>query len=268
MSPAAAATPHRFALLDGIRGVAAMFVVTRHVSIFPDIMYGRSYLAVDIFFLLSGFVIAHAYDTRLSEGRLSIWEFMKVRIIRLYPIFLFSVIAIIALKPPFLFPNGFDFTSVLVIIMTLFLLPSYVSGRGLFPFGNGYWSLFFEMLMNLVYAVIRPKLSDKVLLAIVIFAGSALAIMVSLYGKMDMGYKWDFSLLGGLLRSAFGIFLGIFMFRHRDRWPNLIGFVPNWLAPWLILLVVSAILILPTTYRFNGVIDAFIATLPLDVIQS
>src|SRR4051794_20912274 len=84
--------PHKFLALDGIRGVAALFVLTLHVSHYFGFSFVRSYLAVDVFFMLSGFVIAHAYDSRLAARSLTAREFMGVRIARLYPMYLLSAL--------------------------------------------------------------------------------------------------------------------------------------------------------------------------------
>ena len=72
-----------FVTLDGLRGIAALAVVTRHAPYFRNPFF-ESYLAVDFFFVLSGFVLAHAYGQRL-RGNLSILDFVKIRIVRLYP---------------------------------------------------------------------------------------------------------------------------------------------------------------------------------------
>src|SRR5262245_45457012 len=88
---AGAEDAHRFLVLDGLRGLAAFAVILDHVSSvtlrhwFP----GR-YLAVDFFFVLSGFVLAHAYGERL-QSQLSPWRFMCIRMIRLYPLYLLGL---------------------------------------------------------------------------------------------------------------------------------------------------------------------------------
>lgn len=91
--------PH-FALLDGMRGVAALAVVIFHFMewVYPEShqnVLGHGFLAVDFFFCLSGFVIGYAYDERLSS--LGIWAFFKARLIRLHPlVVLGSVLGLLA----------------------------------------------------------------------------------------------------------------------------------------------------------------------------
>ena len=75
-------------LLDGLRGVAALMVVWFHVceafaTSHVDQRINHGYLAVDFFFVLSGFVIGYAYDDRW--GRMTYRDFFKRRLIRLHP---------------------------------------------------------------------------------------------------------------------------------------------------------------------------------------
>lgn len=81
----------RFVTLDAMRGIAALVVVGRH---FTDASGGHaaqfSYLAVDVFFLLSGFVLSLSYRRRFDAG-MSAAEFMKLRVIRLYPLYFVGI---------------------------------------------------------------------------------------------------------------------------------------------------------------------------------
>lgn len=82
------ASKPRYEILDGLRGVAAMIVVAYHLletyTANPmEQLLNHGYLAVDFFFVLSGFVIGYAYDDRWD--RMSLWDFFKRRLIRLHP---------------------------------------------------------------------------------------------------------------------------------------------------------------------------------------
>src|ERR1700722_12878203 len=75
-----------FSGLDGLRGVAALFVAMRHISFFHNLGVHGGYLAVDLFFVLSGFVIANAYEARLAGGP-SAPRFLVLRYVRLWPVY-------------------------------------------------------------------------------------------------------------------------------------------------------------------------------------
>jgi peptidoglycan/LPS O-acetylase OafA/YrhL len=82
-------TKSHYQILDGLRGVAALIVVMFHTfevyskGDHSKQILNHGYLAVDFFFLLSGFVVAYAYDDRW--GKMSQWDFYKRRLIRLQP---------------------------------------------------------------------------------------------------------------------------------------------------------------------------------------
>ena len=154
--------PH-YDLLDGLRGVAALLVLWYHVfegyqfaGNQPIIEFmNHGYLAVDFFFILSGFVIGYAYDDRMRRT-LTLGGFFKRRLIRLHPmVMLCAVIGMIT----FYVQGGvkWDGTQVatsavmLSLLMTMFLLPvlpgtyGEVRGNGeMYPLNGPSWSLFFE----------------------------------------------------------------------------------------------------------------------------
>src|ERR1700730_14280201 len=98
-----------FNTLDGIRGVGAVLVMMRHVPyLFGPIRVPESFLAVDLFYLVSGFVVAHAYGERLARGGF-FGGFVKTRIIRLYPLYLVGLVVgvITAVASMAADPHGF-----------------------------------------------------------------------------------------------------------------------------------------------------------------
>ena len=91
--------PH-YPILDGLRGIAAVVVVWYHIfeafaTSHLDQIINHGYLAVDFFFMLSGFVLAYAYDDRW--GKMSTGAFLKRRLIRLHPMVLFGAVLSAAL---------------------------------------------------------------------------------------------------------------------------------------------------------------------------
>ncbi len=250
---------HRYLFLDGIRGIAAILILVRHTGGFWHFSLYRSFIAVDLFFLLSGFVIAYAYDEKLRSGALSIGRFVKVRLIRLYPVYLLSLLLCAGLSLSAVMngsgPAGValgDLAS--VIVLGAFYLPSRLPGSSdLFPINGIYWSLFFELVVNFAYAGIRSVLGTRVLLAIVAFFGAVLAVLCVEYGKLDLGFSWGLpSLIAGLSRASFGIFLGLLLFRVRTR------FLQRWgglCPPWIASVVVCLVLISPKLGRIDGWVD-------------
>jgi peptidoglycan/LPS O-acetylase OafA/YrhL len=79
---------NRFDVLDGLRGVAALCILIHHwaqcVGASAGFL-GHAYLAVEFFFLLSGFVISNAYEHKLMQA-MSFRRFVLIRVIRLYPL--------------------------------------------------------------------------------------------------------------------------------------------------------------------------------------
>ncbi len=158
----------RFAFLDGMRGIAALFVMTRHTRAYWPFEFYRSYLAVDLFFILSGFVIAHAYDRKLTTKGISVGGFAASRIIRLYPIF-FCPWPSLPWRFSAAHPPASTFQICLMILFTFAFLPSHFlpSDYHMFPLNYPYWSLLFELVANAIYVTIHRYLSAAVLWAII-----------------------------------------------------------------------------------------------------
>ncbi|MCF8483377.1 MAG: acyltransferase [Rhodospirillum sp.] len=139
---------NRYAYLDGIRGVAALFVVMRHTIPLWDTQVFRTYLAVDIFFILSGFVIANAYGRKMDAGTLSLGGFFLVRLVRLYPMYVISLCLAIPAYLYGLTEPGAPLSGMEIPVMiglSLLILPGiYNPGGLLFPINGPYWSLFYE----------------------------------------------------------------------------------------------------------------------------
>lgn len=233
-SAAFADTKPHYELLDGLRGVAALLVIWYHVfegfATSPiDQRFNHGYLAVDFFFILSGFVIGYAYDDRWKTS-MTIKDFIKRRLIRLHPMVVMGAV----LGAITFYIQGcekWDGTQVsismlvLAMLLNLFLIPA-VPGSGHEVRGNGEmyslngpsWSLFFEYIGNLLYALCIRRMSTKALTVLVIFAGIGLASFAisNLSGFGHLGVGWsllDYNLLGGFLRLLFSFSMGLLMSR-------------------------------------------------------
>jgi peptidoglycan/LPS O-acetylase OafA/YrhL len=95
MSPSARPFPADLRLLTALRAFAAMLVVLYHLaarsnvaSVLHTTLIDRGQLGVDIFFVLSGFILAHVYLARVQAKRFAFAEFLSARIARLYPMHL------------------------------------------------------------------------------------------------------------------------------------------------------------------------------------
>ncbi len=251
---------NRYAFLDGIRGMAAIFVMTRHTVDYWHLSFYRSYLAVDLFFILSGFVIAYAYDEKVRTGIITFPKFVLIRLIRLYPVFILSVLISSALFIGRLtLKHEIDNTGLLsilsVVAFTSMFLPSHIAGdNGLFPINGVYWSLFFELVVNFLYAAIRPVLNNYVLAAIVLGFGFLMVRSSYLNGNLDTGFYWEkASFIAGFARSIFGIFLGLLLFRHHSRFKF---FLDKPYVAWIAVFAIAIVLGSPSVEGFNWIIDA------------
>jgi peptidoglycan/LPS O-acetylase OafA/YrhL len=252
----------RFAFLDGIRGVAAILIMMRHSEGFWSIQFYRSYLAVDLFFILSGFVIGHAYDEKLKTKQLTIPKFFLVRLIRLYPVFLLSlVISSIAIFHSFspLSHNEIRILTILTLTTAFFIPANYAGHNGLFAINGPYWSLFYEIVINFLYAVIRPILKNWVLILIVVFSGFMLFAVSFLHKNLDAGAWLNLpSIVAGLSRAFFGIFVGLLLFRHYDFLESKLKKVLN---PWAGFILTIIVLVSPSIGRFNWLVDPILTCL-------
>lgn len=247
--------PKQFSALDGMRGIAALFVVTAHTtSYWGGMFFPHMWVTLDMFFMLSGFVIANAYGSRLASGRLTGKSFVLVRWIRLFPVmFLAATVSLVLALCGM--PDEMDsLAGTLGAYVTLLLfLPFQLGASVLFvPLNYPLWSLLYEMYVNVIYGLFFRFLTTRVLAGILFVSGSVLAAVIVFHGSIDLGaYWWIRSLAGGTARAVFGIFLGILMHRfylRRDsrRFANL--------SPWLPLVCVLAFGSLPKG-EFDWLID-------------
>ncbi len=259
-----------FPVLDALRGCAAILVAQRHMS--GDFWAGqgffRTYLAVDLFFLLSGFVIAAAYSNRLETGQLSAQRFMLIRWIRLYPMyFLATALAILAAVPAI----GLAATSTgwhvwaalgLTSAATFIFLPSHwLGGISLFVLNGPFWSLFYELIINAAYAVTARVLNN---LRLVLVIAVALVVVITLALKiatgLDSGWVWAWPhVFMGVARSMFGIGAGILLYKMRGCIARALNIQKGFHASWgiVIPLLMVALMAAPSL----GVLDV-----PFDIL--
>lgn len=238
--------PH-YELLDGLRGVAALLVLFYHIFegfAFAEATNGagsgiittlnHGHIAVDFFFILSGFVISYAYDDRW--GKMSVGEFFKRRLIRLHPMLIMGAVigavAFVAVDcerwDGSIAPTSWVMVAMLLTMCLIPALPGApyeVRGNGeMFPLNGPTWSLFFEYLGNICYALFMRRMSTKVLALFTLLLGIAHAWFfigdVSEYDMIGVGWTIDrVNFWGGFVRMLFPFSMGMLLartFRPRE----------------------------------------------------
>lgn len=256
-------TKRHFEILDGLRGIAALAVVTFH---FMEIVYsdysknfiGHGFLAVDFFFCLSGFVIAYAYDDRI--GKMGMLEFFKSRLIRLHPLVIFgSVLGLLAfLFDPFgghleLYSAG---RIILVFVLSTLLIPFPVMADrafNQFSFNAPAWSLFWEYVANIFYALILCRIRKPLLIVLAIISAAFIFYVAyssgNLMGGWGKGNFWD-----GCARVSYSFLAGMLVYRFNLIIKNKFGFVG------LSVLLVLAFL-MPFSNKWNWLSESLVVIL-------
>jgi peptidoglycan/LPS O-acetylase OafA/YrhL len=259
-SPARIAEKKRtFHSLDGLRGIAAILVVMSH---YKDLVVpfapGSAYLAVDAFFLMSGFVIAFAYEVKL-ERVVSAKQFLVLRIIRLYPLYiagtllgalvqmlrrnfthstsrtvpdlLTELVPAVLMIPHPKFPSGANPDTVTGMSGGVFYAPQ------LYPLNGPAWSLFFELVVNVLYAATLRLRHSIFLPTVLIVSSTAMIATAFSRGALIEGWGWP-GWWVGLVRVTFSYFMGVLLYRaHRS------GRFLRWdISPIVILLAVAVCL--------------------------
>jgi len=221
--------PH-YPILDGLRGVAAVMVVMfhlceAHATSHQDQLINHGYMAVDFFFLLSGFVVGYAYDDRW--GKMSIGDFFKRRLVRLQPMVVMGMIIgaiCFYFGDSTLFPNihtvpVWKMLLIMLIGFTLLPVPLSMDIRGwteMHPLDGPAWSLFYEYIANILYGLFVRKFS-KTLLSIFVFIAACVMIhylVTGPAGDVVGGWALDPTQIRiGLTRLIFPFFAGLLLCR-------------------------------------------------------
>ncbi len=243
---AAAGTQH-FRTLDALRGVAAIGVAVMHASKIGSLpLLPSAYLAVDLFFMLSGFVLAHAYDARLRNG-LGVRRFMLQRLVRLYPLYLLGSLVSVALVLAGLDPDwtARGLAQSLVYALAMLPLPPWIDGLDdhftLYPLNDVAWSLMFELMVNLLFVMVHHRLGLRALALWIGLAGLGLVVASLDAGSLERGWSWaGFAVGAG--RVGFGFPVGVLIYRL-----HVAGRLPAWRLPvWGLVAVLLVLLSMPT----------------------
>ncbi|MDE1192719.1 MAG: acyltransferase [Arachidicoccus sp.] len=260
-------TKKHFFALDGLRGVAAICVVIFHFSefIYPthaECVIGHGYLAVDFFFCLSGFVIGYAYDNRMQK--LGIKEFFISRIIRLHPLVVIGSVLgfLFFIFEPSKAANVYSIGQlVFFLLCSIFLMPyAGMDNRYNNNFGLNCpaWSLFWEYVANIFYAIILKKIS-KFWLTLLVIAG-AIALLFVGHRAGDIGGGWAGSnFWDGLARIAFSFPMGLLLYRMQWKSQSRLGFI-------VLAVLLIAVLCIPFITNWNWLIECLVTILIFPVI--
>ena len=221
--------PH-YLILDGLRGVASVMVVAFHLfeahsTSHLDQIINHGYLAVDFFFLLSGFVVGYAYDDRWNK--MSVGGFFKRRLVRLQPMVVMGMIVgaiFFYFQDSPMWPTIHEvpiwkMLLVMVIGFTLIPVPISMDIRGwqeMHPLNGPGWSLFFEYIANILYGLLVKRFS-KIALSILVFLSACALIhlaVTSTTGDVIGGWSLDTEQLRiGFTRVMYPFFAGLLLFR-------------------------------------------------------
>lgn len=302
------ASKPRYEILDALRGVAALMIVAFHMleyyspgPAFQIINYG--YLAVDFFFILSGFVIGYAYDDRWN--RMSLGNFFKRRLIRLHPMLIFGTVvgAILYYHHDYVYgmymaPSETPWWALLLVCLygfTLLPIPNAWNIRHMgemHPLNNVFWTLMWEYLANIFYALIIRRFSRWML---TFFVLASAFLTVNLCMNLDVFRLWGertaeaYTVIGGwtlepdflliaITRLLYPFFCGLLLsrcFTGHDGGPVLLradafrvkgGF-------WLCVLAVIVMLAMPriggsdpSGFWMNGLYETVVILLIFPVI--
>lgn len=253
-------TKQHFQILDGLRGIAAIAVVIFHfmemaIWDYSENFIGHGFLAVDFFFCLSGFVIAYAYDSRIAKIKLS--DFALKRLIRLHPlVILGSVLGLVTfLLDPFsnAVENYSTSAIILMFLASIFFVPYPLMKERAFNNFNlnaPSWSLFWEYVANILYALFVHKL-PRIVLATLTIIGAALMCYIA-FVKKDVSGGWGGpNFWDGGIRVLFSFTAGMLIFRYKLIVKNNLGF-----AALAVMLFLS--FIFPYSKQWNHVTEPII----------
>lgn len=250
---AVSGTVANFGVLDDMRGVAALLVLLDHAGCVMAgfDLFERNLLAVQFFFMLSGFVVACAYENRLRCG-MGLGSFLSRRTVRLYPLIvlgsLCGAVALLATQPIDADAPGLMRAALLAAVGLP--SPEGAFSFGHFPINPPEWSLFFELLANLAFAIVLARLATPILLVV---SGVLLAIYFCLtFAAWPGPVPFATELFGAM--ASFGI--GMAVWRGHSTGAFCAPSLPRWLLSACLVMVCA----MPTSFGagFNLAVTAML----------
>jgi len=221
-----------------MRGICALVVAILHCDIVlgSAALFRHGWLSVDVFFVMSGFVIALNYEGRLN-GAGGFGKFARARAARLLPVQIIATV-IAALSCLALYWSGhwtlpgLDAGVLLItLVWGLFLIPidlSPVAGifaplQWGFPINPPLWSLHAEWLVNIIYG--RFLFAARTFVLAAIFGSLTIYL---LYNLLHFRPEWDmtvpYKIVPNLARATIGFIAGMMIFRANNA--GLLRYLP------------------------------------------
>jgi peptidoglycan/LPS O-acetylase OafA/YrhL len=241
----------RFVVLDSWRGIAACLVALYHLDAYSHLfevpLLRNSYLMVDFFFVLSGFVIAANYQQRLLDG-FGAGQFLLLRLGRLYPLHFAMLALLVALKLLMLIPAFSSITTAAPFssredapntILANLLLIQGLHVYDFYTWTGQAWSISTELYTYVIFAACLVGLRKHAWIALLLaMIGSPVLIAILSKRNMDTAYDW------GILRCVYGFAAGVVSWNLYERWNAklrkwLSGNIAEWCAIGLIFAFVS-----------------------------
>lgn len=254
-----------FVLLDGLRGLGAVLVLIGHtMQLWGPFWAPSGAVIVDLFFLLSGFVIAYSYEPKFAAG-MRAGEFMIHRVVRLYPLYIlgtllgFIGLMVMTIGDADGGERGGQYG--LQLIPQLFMLPApaALGSPDVYSLNVPAWTLFFELVVNVVYVLAFRWLRDtRVLVVITLLCALGLAATVFTLGRIDAGSDWA-TFWAGFGRASFGFFAGVLAYRLLGSPRQTKRPVSNW--SFVILFAIPVACFLPATPELRPFIDLTLAVI-------
>jgi peptidoglycan/LPS O-acetylase OafA/YrhL len=234
----------RFDVLDSWRGLSAIMVVLFHFFVFSHLhdlaLIKNAYLFVDLFFVLSGFVITHGYLEKLRAGY-PVDKFIWHRFMRVYPLHAFMLLAYLVLAILQSLAGGEG----------LFQNPEFSLGGLIASFALAHsfglidhlvwnrpsWSISGEFISYLCFVAIAFVFRKNfILVALALLAGALVWLLFSQHPTMDVTYDY------GLLRCLYGFLTGVVLYHLYKRWPQIRIFSNRRAASGVEALIVAVII--------------------------
>jgi len=301
MNQLAIASKPRYEILDGLRGVAAVIVVMFHLFEtysrgVPHQILNHGYLAVDFFFVLSGFVVGYAYDSRWGKG-MTFGAFCKRRIIRLQPMLIFGTVVGALLfymqgdHPDFAPVMGTPWWIVVLLTIvggTVLPIPKSWDIRGwseFNPLNGATWSLLWEYIANFLYGIFLRRLRLRILIVFSVIAAFLvvnICLNLDIFGVLATRDYAAYTMIGGWSLTPDHLLIGF----SRLAYPFLIGLVISRVAEMRIRIsrhgfilcsvILAGILVMPRVggaaaenFWMNGLYEivAILAVFPLIIMM-